>query len=123
MKMNKKTKTALLFGIPLLIGGYFIYKQFKKPTPKPVVPNGGGGGNGGGGTPPPSVGWTKFKVITITDPLNIRQSPSTTSSILGTLPIGTIIYAKPSSSSGWHEYSANGSTRSGYVSSTYITAA
>jgi hypothetical protein len=118
MKINKKLKTALLFGVPLLIGGYLIYKQFKgtgkvRPNPKPPTPN----------PPAPTTGWTRYKVITVTDPLNIRQSPSTTSTILGTLAIDSIIYAKPSSTSGWHEYSADGSTRSGYVSSTYITPA
>lgn len=46
--MNKKLKVGLLVGVPVLIGAYLIYKQFKgskgaigkytpTPTPKPVV--------------------------------------------------------------------------------------
>ena len=46
--MNKKLKVGLLVGVPVLIGAYLIYKQFKgskgaigkytpPPTPKPVV--------------------------------------------------------------------------------------
>jgi hypothetical protein len=29
--MNKKAKNAIIFGIPVLVGLYFIYKQFTKP--------------------------------------------------------------------------------------------
>jgi hypothetical protein len=29
--MNKKAKNAIIFGIPVLVGLYFIYKQFAKP--------------------------------------------------------------------------------------------
>ena len=46
--MNKKLKLGLLFGVPVLIGAYLIYRQFKNPkgkigeyvpppTPKPEV--------------------------------------------------------------------------------------
>ena len=117
MKISKKLKTTLIFGVPLIIGGFLIYKQFKKPK---ITPNTNPNPNP---APVPTIGWTRYKVITINDPLNVRQSASTSSSIIESLPIGSTIFAKPSSTSGWHEYSKDGSTRFGYVSSTFITPA
>lgn len=115
--MNKKLKTALLFGIPVLVGGYFIYKQVSKPTPIKPTPT-----PEPTPTPNPTTEWSKFKVITVTDPLNVRQLPSTTSAVIDKLAIGSQVWAKSSSTSGWHEYSKDGSTRFGYVSSQYIQA-
>lgn len=113
--INKKTKLALLFGVPILIGGYFIYKQFRKPkppTPTPPKPN-----------PTPSSGWTKWKVNTVSTNLNVRSEANTSSSIVSSLPKDAIIYAKPSSTSGWYEYSSDGQTSSGFVSSQYLISA
>ena len=115
LNINKKTKLALLFGVPILIGGYFIYKQFRKkptpPNPNPPNPN------------PPSSGWTKYKVNTASTNLNVRSGANTSSGIVSSLAKGSIIWAKPSSTSGWHEYSSDGQTSSGFVSSQYLTSA
>jgi hypothetical protein len=35
--MNKKSKMAIIFGVPVLVGLYFIYKQFAKPKGKDVI--------------------------------------------------------------------------------------
>lgn len=37
MKLNKTAKVAL-FSIPILVGIYLIYKQFRKPSDKPYTP-------------------------------------------------------------------------------------
>jgi uncharacterized protein YgiM (DUF1202 family) len=112
LNINKKTKLALLFGVPILIGGYFIYKQFRKkptpPNPNPPNPN------------PPSSDWKKYKVNTASTNLNVRSGASTSSGIVSSLAKDSIIWAKPTSNSGWYEYSSDGSTRSGFVSSQYL---
>ena len=115
MKKNKGLKLFLL-SLPIAVGGYFIWKQFapKKPKKEDDV------------TPPPPVvvgenGFEKYMVNTLLSPLNVRSLASTLSSaILDKLPKGTIIFAKPSSTSGWSEYSKDGKVRYGYVSSQYL---
>jgi peptidoglycan hydrolase-like protein with peptidoglycan-binding domain len=50
---QKKILPYLLFGIPLLVGGYFILRSFKKPKDTTTPPKEGGnegGGTQGGGT-------------------------------------------------------------------------
>jgi hypothetical protein len=72
--------------------------------------------------PAPPTRWSSYKVNTSSSSLNVRNSPSATATIVGSLPKGSIIYAKPSSTSGWYEYSVNGlsSAVAGYVSSAYL---
>jgi hypothetical protein len=54
--MTKKTKSILLFGVPLVIGAYLIYTQLKGSGTRDVANggngNGGGGSTGGGNTNP-----------------------------------------------------------------------
>jgi len=92
------------------------------PTPKPTP------------TPSPSgnnaerFGYSKYEVTTRVSNLNVRREPNTTSLILGSLPKGTIIFAK-AHSAGWHVTpSPNGFVGEqgdcfdcGFVSSQYIT--
>jgi uncharacterized protein YgiM (DUF1202 family) len=115
MKLTKPLKTALVV-VPFLIGGILLIKYFrpKKQTPKPEPePE---------PTPPPTPsGFEKYAVTTNTSNLNVRSGPSTSSSIVGTLVKGSEIFAKPSGTSGWHEYSSDGKTGSGFVSSQYVT--
>jgi len=118
MKLSKKTKAALLIGVPLLIGGYLIYKQLKKPkpivnpnvptpTPPPPPP-----------PPPPSTGCSNYIVTTVSSNLNIRETPSTSSAIKGSLAKGSTVSAKQSSTSGWMQLCDG----SGYfVSGQYLT--
>lgn len=133
-----KTKKALLFGIPILVGGYFIIRQFRgtkvwkkakaeedcckmdppcpdcgyvpRPEPDPINPE-----------DVILIGMKKYKVTTLSTPLNVRQSPSVSSAKIGSLPKGTIIYARASETSGWMEYSENGNDIIGYVSADYLT--
>jgi len=117
MKKNKGLKLFLL-SLPIAIGGYFIYKQFAPKKPKKedeVTPD----------KPPVVVvgenGFEKYMVNTMLSPLNVRSLASTLSSaILLNIPKGTIIFAKPSSTSGWSEFSKDGKVRYGYVSSQYL---
>ena len=118
--MNKKTKLALLL-VPILIGGYIIYRQVrgKKTYQQAVLTNPPGTPEN---TPEDEVKWEKYKVTTLVTPLNIREQPTTSSAKIGSLPKGSIIWACASSTSGWMIYSADGSNESGYVSADYLTA-
>ena len=129
--INKKYKIALIT-LPVLIGGYFIYRQLKgKKTYEEAVmeadgvstdgstDDGGSTGDGGGGSGSDSGTYAKYKVTTLVSNLNIRQNPSTNSTILTSVPKGTIIDAKASSTSGWMEVMV-GSTN-GFASAQYLT--
>jgi hypothetical protein len=132
-----KTKKILLFGVPILVGGYFIYRQIRgtkvynkakaqedccKMTP---IPSGCTGCEGYTGPENPEnvllIGMKQYKVTTLSTPLNVRQSPSVSSAKIGSIPKGTIIYARASETSGWMEYSENGTDIIGYVSADYLT--
>ena len=114
-QLTKPVKTALIV-LPFLIGGILLLKYFrpkKKDEPAPPKPE-----------PDPLIqlsGFDKYVVTTSTSNLNVRSGPSTSSSILGTLPKGSEIFAKPSSTTGWHEYSSDGKTSTGFLSSQYLT--
>ena len=105
-----KTKKILLFGVPILVGGYFIYRQIRGtkvynkakadedcckmdppcddcgyvPRPEDPLPN-----------------INQYKVTTLSTPLNVRESPSVSSAKIGSFPKGTIIWAGASETSGW----------------------
>ena len=117
--MTKLQKAALIT-VPILIGGYLIYKQVrgKKTYQEAVLTNPPGTPN----TPEDVTKWEKYKVTTLATPLNIREQPSTSSAKIGSLPKGSIIWACASSTNGWMIYSADGSNESGYVSADYLTA-
>jgi len=136
--INKKYKIALIT-LPVLIGGYFIYRQLrgKKTYEEAVMEADGestggstGGNTGGGSTGGGSTGdpyklpnfYYKYKVVTLVSNLNVREEPSTTSSIVGSIPKGRIIALKPSSTSGWMSYGENPSNNivDGYVSAQYV---
>jgi hypothetical protein len=117
-KLNQKTKMAILLILPLFIGGYLIARQLRKPKPSPTPP-----------TPPPNPSipmatgaFVDYKVITVDDPLILRESPDLNSTKLARLPKGSTIKARPSVVAGWHEHSSDGTNRDGFVSSTYVRA-
>lgn len=127
-----KLQKGLLIGVPALIGGYLLYRQFRGTktyqqaaldTP-PGTPNQGGnqGGDPGTDVPNPTMNFKQYKVTTLATPLNVRQEPSTSSAKIGSLPKGTIIYARASQTSGWMVYSADGTSEDGFVSASYLTA-
>jgi uncharacterized protein YgiM (DUF1202 family) len=122
MKLNKKTKAALLIGVPLLIGGFLIYRQFRKPRTITTT-TGGGGNNGGNNNPPPppppapTTSCNNYIVTTVSSNLNIRSTASTSGAIVGSLPKGSTVSAKQSSTSGWMELCDG----RGFVSGQYLT--
>jgi hypothetical protein len=120
------TKKALLFGIPILVAGYFIIRQLRGTKVwnkakadedcckmNPPCP--------GCDYVPRPDGLKQYKVTTLSTPLNVRQSPSVSSAKIGSIPKGTIIYARASETSGWMEYYENGIDIYGYVSADYLT--
>lgn len=133
--MKKQYKIALI-ALPILIGGYLIYRQVKgRETYEDAVEdstdddsatddsgnggsgNGSGGGSGsGGGT---NTGFAKYEVTTLVSNLNIRQEPSTNSTILTTVAKGKIIDAKASSTSGWMQVKVG--SINGFASAQYLT--
>ena len=121
MKLTKPVKTALVV-LPFVIGGLLLLKYFRPKKREDSDDNNQGGGGGTIPTPTPAPsGFAKHIVTTSTSNLNVRSGPSTSSSIISTLPKGSEIFAKPSGTSGWHEYSTDGKTSSGFVSSQYVT--
>jgi len=102
---------------------YFIYKKMVNQS----VGVGSGVGGGGKGNEDPkkentsSGGYEKYTITTQTDPLRIRETPSDKARVSGKLNKGQEVLLKPSSTQGWMEYSTNGTTTFGYVSSDYVT--
>lgn len=115
-----KNKKNLIIGASALllagIGLYFIFRGTKKES-APTTPAPGPGTT----TPLPiETGYKKYTVETLVSNLNVRQSPSTSSAVVASLPKGTTIFAKPSSTTGWFSYSEDGTKEKGFVSSLYI---
>ena len=106
-----KTKKALIIGLPILIGGYLIYRQirgtktYEKAVVDPVDPK------------TDDDGCVSYKVTTLLTPLNVRDTPSTSGNKIGSLAKGATISAKASSTSGWMELCS----QSGFVSADYLT--
>lgn len=65
-------------------------------------------------------GFSDYVVITNTSNLNVRKSPSTSATIIGTVAKNAKIKARASSSKDWFEYSKDGKTVTGYVSAAYL---
>jgi len=99
---------------------YFIYKKM-------VNQNGGGVDIDGDVNEDPkkqettSGGFEKYIITTQTDPLRIRETPSDKAKVSGKLNKGQEVLLKPSTTQGWMEYSTNGTTTFGYVSSQFVT--
>tara|TARA_R110000868_G_scaffold101361_4_gene279097 strand:+ start:8784 stop:9161 length:378 start_codon:yes stop_codon:yes gene_type:complete len=104
---------------------YFIYKKMTNQK------SGGFFSNGGGvdgdvkedpkNTNPSSTNYEKYTITTQDNPLRIRETPSDKAKISGKLNKGQEVLLKPSSTQGWMEYSTNGTTTFGYVSSQFVT--
>lgn len=114
-----KNKNLIIGASALLLAGvglYFIFRGTKKDS-APATPAPGPGTT----TPLPiETGYKKYTVETLVSNLNVRQSPSTSSAVVASLPKGTTIFAKPSSTTGWFSYSEDGTKEKGFVSSLYI---
>ena len=123
--MNKNLKLGLFVGVPVLVGGYFAYKYFTRPSDKVTLPEQQVDPVTGEVitiSPAPTTNpFQQYVVKTLVSNLNVRQSPNTSSAIVASLKKGSSVYARPSSTSGWFEYSADGSNVTGFVSSMYLS--
>ena len=114
-----KNKNLIIGGVAFLLAGvglFFIVRGSKKDDKKDDST-----------TPPPIPelplpAFQKYTVETLVSNLNVRQSPSTSSAVIGSLPKGSVVFAKPSGTSGWYTYSADGVKDTGFVSSLYLKA-
>jgi hypothetical protein len=120
MKKDTIIRVASIVGVFGIL--YFIYKKMVKQN------NVGGFGGVDDGvkidpkTPTPTDStYEKYIVNTQSDPLRIRETPSQNAKVSGKLNKGQEVLLKPSSTQGWMEYSTNGTTTFGYVSSQYVT--
>jgi len=108
--MNKKIKLAILISVPIIIGGYLLFKKSKPNTqiqpPTPPVPP----------VPAPAV-CSDYKVSTVSSNLNVRSGPSTTFTIVSSVTKDSIISVKSSTTEGWMQLCDD----SGYVASLYLT--
>lgn len=66
--------------------------------------------------------WNDYTVNTVSTPLNVRQSPSTSSKVIASIPKGTVVKAKASGTKDWLAVSKDGKTTYGYVASQYLKA-
>lgn len=64
--------------------------------------------------------WNDYTVNTVSTPLNVRQSPSTSSKVIASIPKGTVVKAKASGTKDWLAVSKDGKTTFGYVSAQYM---
>jgi len=66
---------------------------------------------------------TKYKVVTSSGSLNVRNKPDGSATITDKLAKGTIIFGRQSSVSAWIEVSKDGLNSSGFASKTYLSTA
>jgi uncharacterized protein YgiM (DUF1202 family) len=120
----KKSKNKLIVGgIALVLTGLGLYFILRKKSNKGSGSGGNnsGGGTSGGGTSGGIGNFQKYRVATSSSNLNVRSSPSTSSTSISSLPKNSIIWARESGTSGWMEYSSDGVNGSGYVSKMYLS--
>lgn len=121
--------TYILLSLPLLVGGaliFFYYRKRKKLRSKYKGGSGGGTSEGGGGTSGGGFGGSGsfdqvYYVATASTPLNIREEPSTSSARVGSLPRGSKVFGRSSSTSGWVEVSTDGFTSLGFASLLFLS--
>ena len=95
---------------------YFIYKKMVKQNVSNVNE-----GNQEPITPQSPTTFETYIVTTQSTPLNVRANPRGDAKISGKLNKGQEVLLKPSSTQGWMEYSTNGTSVFGYVSSDFVT--
>jgi hypothetical protein len=120
--MTTKTKLIIGASVIALVGGYFIYKALR--PKKPMLNGTKDDTKSTTTTTTPSTTTTtnsteckKYKVVNVTTWLNIRKSPSVSSTKQGSIPNAFPISAKPSNTEGWMELCEDGG---GFVSSKYL---
>jgi uncharacterized protein YgiM (DUF1202 family) len=77
----------------------------------------------GGGSSSIDLAQNTYQTMTVSTTksnLNVRNNPSETATVIASLPKDAKIFARPSTVYGWHEYSVDGISTSGYVSSKFV---
>lgn len=123
--MQKKgLGTIIVYALPFIVGGILVYsyirrrKKLREQGQEPI----------GLQTTSPEISAsttgdfnTTYFVVTSSGNLNIREKPSATSKIIGSLSKNSKIFGKPSNITGWVEISRDGSRSSGFVSSQFLS--
>jgi uncharacterized protein YgiM (DUF1202 family) len=121
MKKDTIIKVGSVVGVLVVL--YFVYKKIKKESNANVNLNPQDTKNEDVSTPTTDNGYSKYKITTQSTSLNIRENPDVKSKIIGKLNKGQEVLLKASTTNGWMEYSTNGVTTFGFVSSDYVTKA
>jgi uncharacterized protein YgiM (DUF1202 family) len=114
--------TILIYALPFVVGGVLIYSYIRRrkklmeekqspqiePTSTTATATSGNFN-------------TEYFVVTSSGSLNVREKPSATSKIVGSLPKGNKVYGKPSGVTGWIELSKDGNTSFGFGSSQFLS--
>jgi len=115
--MNKDTKIGLMVGAAVVVIAA-IYSFTKK---KGAAKKDNKKADTKLTEQPSAASFLEYVVTTDSTALNVRKSPDAASEIVGNLPKGSVVLINPSSVVGWSEYSKDGKTIFGYVSSKYVT--
>jgi len=114
--------TILIYSLPFVVGGILIYsylqrrkklregKKNEEVTSEPTTATATSGNFN-----------TEYFVVTSSGSLNVREKPSATSKIVGSLSKGSKVYGKPSGITGWTELSKDGNTSFGFGSSQFLS--
>jgi uncharacterized protein YraI len=106
---------------PVSIGQYSGYVSAQYVNPFTPTATTGGSGPSTPTTPPPTAPAGPYGTSTTKTPgstLNLRQGPSTGTSVLGSIPHGAQITITGAAQNGWYPVTYNGKT--GYVSAQYV---
>ena len=124
MKKDNIIRIASIVGVVGVL--YLVYKKLIKP----MVENGKSGGGKSDDKKADdkkvddanaSTDYEKYTVTTTTTNLNVRETPSANGKKIGSLTKGQQILLKKSTTDGWMEFTTNGKTTMGYVSSQFVT--
>ncbi len=103
---------------PVTVNGQTGYVSAQYVAPFTPTPTAGTPGTTPTPTPTPTGPYGSSTTNTPGSTLNFRQSPSTTSAVLGSIPNGGAITLTGAATNGWFPATFNGQT--GYVSSQYV---
>ena len=126
--MTNKTKNIVIGATALLLAGaglLFIFKGGSKTSTKDdstdnTSTDESTRGPVKDGTTNTTPKYEKYEVATLVSNLNVRKEPNTSSQVLDSLPKGSLIFAKPSGTTGWYAYSKDGVSDAGFISSMYL---
>lgn len=111
----------LIYSLPFLVGGVLIYSYLRRRKKLREAKPDSQNSNSGQISDSFSNFRTEYFVNTSSGNLNVREKPSATSQIVGSLARGSKVFGRPSNITGWIEVSRNGSTSLGFASSQFLS--